>query len=1003
MLIRLLGVGLTVVLAGPPALAAAQTRATSADVAGVVRDQTQGALPGVTLTATNIETNATRLAFTDGEGRYRIAALPPGRYDITADLSGFRREARQGITLALGTLVTVDFTLQIAAVAERVSVTGENTLAEPHRTAVATTISARQIEGLPINGRNFVSFSQLAPGVANDRTPQQGASATSGLTFAGQRARSNNITVDGLDNNESGNGGVRATFSQEAVLEFQVLTGAYTAEFGNASGGVVNIVTRSGTNQPAGNVFGYFRNEHLNATDYFERFDPAGQPIDQPKAPYRQAQFGGILGGPIVRDRTFYFGSFERLDITASNFVTIDDTTPVDLFGQNVGTAVDVLRRAGFPVETGNVPYDVRSNAALGKLDHRLRDADSLGIRFNWANGLDENIEPWGGQVAKSRGAALHNRDAMLATSYTSVASPRVINEFRAQLAYRDQSVLSLDPTCDGECTGIDEGGPTVEVTGVALAGRQRFTPQPKTVWRTQFVDTLSYAAGDHYMKAGVDDSFVHTRGSLPAHFGGRYIFAALPAIPGVLPAPVDAIQALALGLPAAFVQGYGDPDTTYGVHDLALFVQDSWTPARDLTLNLGVRYQKQFWPAARFEARGIAPYSMPSDSNNLAPRLSAAWSPHHDERTSLHASYGVYYDNEIGSLLGVANLLNGTDKVRTQVVRFPASLAAWNAPGRTLPEGFAGPFPSLVVIPDPALETPFAHQATVGVNRELPGRVLVTANFLYVRGHHQLGTLDYNPLVPALGANRRPEDDVVNGVPVPGSSTSILQYTAFGETWYRGLTLSIEKRLSDRSQLLASYTWSKAEDNSTDFQSQFIPQETGAGRDPANPTGLPIGFDPNSERGPSLQDQRHRLVVSGVYLGPAGIDFGAILTVGSGRPYDILAGVDLNGDGNGGAFPPDRARRDPSDPGSSVTRDAGTLPAQATLDVRVSRRFALRGRTKLELLVEAFNLFNRANFTDINNIFGTGTYPANPLPTYGQFQKAGPGRQVQLALRFSF
>jgi hypothetical protein len=215
---------------------------------------------------------------------------------------------------------------------------------------------------------------------------------------------------------------------------------------------------------------------------------------------------------------------------------------------------------------------------------------------------------------------------------------------------------------------------------------------------------------------------------------------------------------------------------------------------------------------------------------------------------------------------------------------------------------------------------------------------------------------------------------------------------------------VSATRRFSRQYQLLASYTLSKAEDNSTDFQSAFIPQNNGFGRDPGNPAGLPIGFDPNSERGPSLQDQRHRLVLSGLYVAPYDINISSIVTVASGRPYNILAGADLNGDGDGGTIPgPDRPRTSPADASSSIGRDSGTLPSQATVDVRINKRIPLGGRNSIDAIFEVFNLFNRTNFTDVNNIFGTAPYPASPLPTFGQFQQAGAPRQVQLALKLNF
>jgi hypothetical protein len=297
-------------------------------------------------------------------------------------------------------------------------------------------------------------------------------------------------------------------------------------------------------------------------------------------------------------------------------------------------------------------------------------------------------------------------------------------------------------------------------------------------------------------------------------------------------------------------------------------------------------------------------------------------------------------------------------------------------------------------------MTTPFAHHASIGVDRELPHQISLAANFVYVRGFDQLGTIDYNPVVPALGANRRPAD--IGGV--AGTSASVLQYTSFGETWYKGLTLAINKRFNDRYQFLGSYTLSKAEDNSTDFQSAFIPQNNGLGRDPNDLTGLPLGFDPDSERGPSLQDQRHRLVLSGMYVGPWDVIFSAITTVGSGRPYNILAGFDFNGDGDGGTIPgPDRARGNPADPATSEGRNSGTLPYQATVDFRLAKRVSLTTGTSLDLMFEVFNFFNRTNYTEINNIAGPGAFPNAALPTFDQFTQAAAPRQIQLAVRVIF
>jgi len=1006
--------GLLVLMAAP---ASAQTRATAADLSGTVRDQSKAVLPGVTVTVSSSETGLVRTAVTEGDGRFMVPALPVGTYTVKAELSGFAPSTLQNIVVNLGTAVDLDMTLGIAGAQETITVSGDTPLVDVQKTEVSTVVSQRQIESLPINGRNFISFSVITPGVSTDQTPQQGASATSGLTFAGQRARSNNITVDGLDNNDVTVGSVRATFSQEAVREFQVLTNSYSAEFGKASGGVVNIVTKSGTNSLDGTVFFYFRDDKLNGRGHFEDFDPAGNAISSNKAPFSQKQFGATIGGPIKKDRTFYFASVERLDVDTSAFVTINDSTliphPVSPAlslcpaGQRC-TPAQILRNAGFQVDTGNVPYAVKTTQFLGKIDHNISAMQSLNVRFNVADDLNENIEPFGGLVAKSRAAVLDSRDYMVAASHNMVFSAKSVNELRFQIAKRDQEVNSLDPRCDGPCDREDEGGPTLEVTGWASVGRQRFTPQPRQNTRYQLLDTFSYYTGKHQLKTGLDFNYVDNKQqSLPLHFGGRYIFrdAAFPLVAGLPAFPVSAIQAVALGLPVAYVQGFGNSGAPYKYKDLSFFVQDDWRLSSRLTVKGGLRYQKQFWPDVQYNVVGYpGGYTFPQDSNNWGPRVAVAWDPMGDKKTSIHGAYGIFFDNQISGVVGITDVIDGETSVRTFAAQLPGdtrSLVAWASPGRRLSEATLGVYPSVEISIDPGMETPYAHHAAIGVDRELPRQMSVSANIVSVRGFKQLGTIDYNPVIPSLAPTGRLRPQDTPGRPL--STSSLLQYTSFGETWYRGLTMSLTKRFSDRYQFLMSYTLSKAEDNSADFQSAFIPQDNGRGRDPQNLNGLPVGFVPDAEKGPSLQDQRHRFVFSGLYQMPWDLHASWIYTVASGRPFNIRAGADLNSDANGGADAPDRPLGTPGNLSTSIGRNAGEMPKQSSFDMRLSKRVRLGEAVSLDAMFEVFNLFNRTNFIGINEVFGTGAYPGTPLPTFGQFTQAGPPRQVQLAARLTF
>jgi hypothetical protein len=983
------------VLAIAAGWAEAQSRVTGADLEGLVRDETGAVVGGASVTAVNVETALTRNTVSDSAGRYLLPALPPGVYTVTAELFGFGGQGRENVPLLLGQLARVDFSLRLSGVKETITVTDSMPVLDARRTAVAYVVTQNQIRSLPINGRNYIGFSLITPGVTTDRI-SSGIVGTSGLSFTGQSARANNIMVDAFDNNDSTSGGVRGLFSQEAIREFQVLTDSYSAEFGEASGGVVNIVTRGGTNQLHGEAFAFFRDGALNARDHFNRFDVFGQPVDRPKADFGQWQWGATLGGPLRKGRTFFFLSFERRDTEANNFVNIEPQ------------AAEALRAAGFPVELGDVPYLVKTTQALAKLEHQWSPRSTLTLRGSISDVLDENADPFGGIVARSAGAALLRTDWFLSASQTDVLSSRWMNEARGMYSRFDQESRSLDPSCNGPCDQDDEGGPYVILSGVGTVGRHPSTPQTRNHYRIQLADTVSYFGGNHLFKAGVDFEVTRTlSSSLPSYFGGVFLFNPLPgsalAAVGQAPraAPISAVEALKLGMPAAYVQGYGSPAIAYTYKELSAFLQDEWRLSSRFTLRSGVRYQRQIWAPHTYTIPDLGgrtlEYDLPADTNDFAPRVGLSFDPRGDGRTSLHAGYGLFYADHISAATGVADIVDGGDHVRIYSRIFPTSVAAWRAPERRLSQPATGS-PSIVAM-DPGLKTAWAHQAAVGVDQALGSDFAVSANLLYVRGFNQLGTIDYNPVLPDLGPRRRPND--INGV--AGTSAPLLQYTAYGQSWYKGLAFSLSKRFSRGHEFLLSYTLSKAEDTVNDLYSS--PEASGRGRNPADPTGLPVGFDPDRERGPSPNDQRHRVVLSGIYDLPWSLRVSAVVSAGSGRPFTPTAGEDLNGDG----VLSDRARVDPSDPSSSVGRNSELTEAEFNTDLRLSRTFKLGGRTSVEAIAECFNVFDTVNLVAPNTVFGRGAFPDQPLSDaagrvrYGLYEKALSPRQVQLALKVSF
>ena len=980
--------GLALLVSSAPL--AAQTGLTGVAIQGTVRSEAGLPLADVPVSLFGSTNGVARKVETDADGRYGIAALPLGTYRLLVAPEGFRAVERDGLTPALGQVLVVDIRLTLAR--DETVVVVESTRAGNEGSSVSARVSGRAIEGLPTNGRDFVAFSLLTPGVVAERTPPTGPTTSSGLSFVGQRARSNHVMVDGFDNDDAYTGAVAGSFSQEAVREFQVFTASAPAEFGHAAGGTVNTVTRSGTNDWHGSAFFYLRDKALNAKEHFEEFDVFGNPIDAPKAPFHQNQWGATLGGPLRKDRTFAFLSLERLDTNASNFVTID-----------AGVAA-ALEAEGFPVGLGSAPYAQGTWSGLVRIDHGFAPEHRLMVRAHASERTNENVEPFGGIVARSHGAVQERTDWGVALAASNLFGSGFLNEARVQVVRGDQAIYGLDPTCGGPCRDVHQGGPEVTLPGLAIVGRQLNSPQLRSNTDLQLADTLTRVFGAHTLKAGFDLDVVWRDGQLSQDFGGRYVFSALGVVPGLVSIPLTALEAFEQGLPALYFQGYGATTASGRSRFSSVFLQDRWQVSRKLTVEAGLRYQR--WALGLGRVTVSAPegstysYDVP-DGGDVAPRLSVAFDPTGHGRTTLRGSFGLFHEDPLLITALVTEIVNG-QTLRLLRAGLPLSVEAWRSPGHRLPEP-STPFPSVTQVAGPDYQVGYSRQLALGLTQSIGRDVTLNVDLLAVRGERLIGNVDYNPLVPALGPGRRPND--VGGQ--PGTSSSVLQFLNYGDSTYRGLVVSLKKRMSRGFEGLVSYTLSEAEDTVSELAGQVnLTEDPGFGRNPRDPEGAPLGFDPTSFRGPSAVDQRHRLILSGLARLPGALELSFILTAGSGRPFTALSGVDSNRDG---LTLTDRARRDPADPASRVERNGERLAGLATVDARLSRRFALARGASLELLVEAFNLFDRVNYSEVNNVFGPGAFPGDPQQdsagrvTYGLYTKAYAPRQVQLAARLSF
>jgi hypothetical protein len=914
--------------------APAQQTVTSAALGGIVEDANGATLPGASVTATNVETNQSRTSTADAGGRYRFSYLSPGPYRLRAEKSGFAALTTQ-LTLTLGQSLDVPLVLPVAYVAEGVEVNGADAhVVETTRTQVAETVAPKEIDALPLNGRNYLDLAALTPGVArsnpvaNQRFPETSAVAGTGLSVTGQRFISNGFVVDGLSSNDDAADLAGTFYSQEVIREFEVITSGGIAEFGRASGGVVNVVTQSGTNNYRGRVYGFLRNQRLDARN----------PLSPTKDPFTQAQYGASFGGPLRRDRTFFFSNFEQTRLNNATVVTISPTGIAAVNAQ-----LDRTDYKGARVSTGIVPTGFDTTNFMFRLDHRLSEKNQLTARYNLYDIKSLNARNVGGLNALSRGTALRDLDRATAFSLVSTLTPSALNEARFQYTRS-----RLDAPVN------DAAGPAVNISGAANFGTATFSPTARDLDTLELVDNVSSERGPHSLKAGADFLLDRVDINFPGALQGVYTFSSL--------------QNFLTGRYATFQQAFGAASQFQSNPNVGLFAQDEWRPRRDLTVNVGLRYDAQFLP-----------HPVRTDSNNFAPRVGVAYSPDflgHDHKTVVRAGYGIFFDRI--PLRATSNALQRDgSKYRTAVLSFGQAGAP--AFPYVLPS-----FPSNLLVSvttiDPNIRNAYSQQASLQVERELSGAMSLSVGYLHVRGEHII--LSRNVNVPRFPASAgvfnlgRPDSRFAN----------VSRFESSGDSYYDGMVVSFKRRFSRRAQARVSYTLSKAIDD-VGNAFFFSPQDN---------------FNLRDERGLADNDQRRHLAVSGSFDAPAaGTDSSAlrralsdlrlsyIFQYGSALPFNVVTGTDRNNDTNVNDRP------------AGVGRNTGRGFAFASLDLRLSRMFRMGERVNLETLVEGFNVLNRANLQLPNNTLNPAS--TSTLLSFGRPTAADNPRQIQFGLRLNF
>ncbi len=1003
----------------------AQSQATTGNIEGRVLDPREAAVPGATVTATNQQTGLERTTTTNDAGGFLIILLPPGNYTVRATASGFAQSEIKDLTVNVGGKTPLDINLSVGGTSGTVTVSSEAPTVETTLTSVSTTINSRAIENLPVNGRNYLDFATLTPGVIRDQNRE------GDLSVGGQKGTLNNLQVDGADNNNTffgqsfGRTGVRPPyqFSEESVQEFQVNQNGFSAEFGRAGGAVINVVTKSGTNDFHGGSFEYFRDESLNANTPQLKASQFQRGLPNKRPPLQINQFGGRLGGPIKQNKAFFFFTYDGQRQQLPNFLD-----PPNFFAQPANIQVLLLPKLN--------TYQINRNqdVLMVKGDIALSKNNQLSLRLNHQNFTGKNNEFTG-----TLGTEEHSGDSIAKTTTFSGALISTItnaatNEFRFQVA-KDRE--------PGEANSSEPEAQINTGSGFLLIGRNNFSPRETTIKRLQFIDNVSYLRGRHNFKTGIDVNRDRIFNFFPGFFSGQYTFT---------------YASFGTNTPSAFSQSFAGAGTTGATThpnstDFAVFVQDDFRLNPKLTLNFGVRYDKQFMarppvqnPDPALLAAGLDTSRQPNDSNNFGPRAGFSYAP--NEKTVIRGGYGIFFGRTTAIMLGTAHSNNGIN-----ILGVTLNCAAVPNPCPTYPNIFTtaptagGNIPNLFLFAKD-YQQPYVQQGRIGIEREIMANITLSVTYLYFRGVHLSRTRDVNLFLPAAttaidqitgqtfivqrfpGTGATPAAQFTSATPLRPNPrfNRINLFESSANSRYQGLAVQGRQRFSEMhwvpffeggsSQFLLSYTFSKAEDDKPD-QTSVV---SGGGDDSKvaeNP------FDLRNEWSYSDGDQRHRLVFSSVFevgtvksqnkvLRALFNDYtiSGITQLQSGFAYSAQVGADLNRDGNS---------RDDRVPG--FARNSFNTPAVFQSDTRITRTIRTSETTKLRLILEGFNIWNRANtglapgggyfsFVNVNQYRGFTANSANstltllpafPANAFGLPRSIITPRQLQLAIKFDF
>jgi outer membrane receptor for ferrienterochelin and colicin len=988
----------------------AQSQASSGEIVGSVTDKQGAALNGATVKATNPQTGLEQTQNTNEEGRYRFALLPPGVYTVTVEASGFAKATFSNVEVTVGRTLTLNANLDPSGVQEVVNVTAGNIQVQTTRSEADAVLNQRAIENLPINGRRFQDFVTLTPTAQVEPSRNQ-------ISLAGQRGiYGANINIDGVDYNQPFFGGIRGgersnnafTVPQESIKEFQVIATGYSAEFGRSTGGVVNAVTKSGTNEYHGSMFYLLRPQNLSRkNEFFQTLEQQvnanlsarGVPssVDLHPAP-TQHQGGASFGGPIRKDKAFFFGAFEIQKVNQDRQVFYDALT---------GFTPTPATQEAFDFYRGLEAPFVQTNdaiALLGRFDYNFSENHRFNVRYSYSRNNAENATATGNAISPNTTSALSNNGTekdntnTVVGQFASIFGPTMVNELRAQYSREKRPRLS------------NAEQPTVQ-DSIGRFGTVTFLPTTQYDWRAQVADSLTWTKASHTIKFGGEYNHTFVNQTFGFNQFGVFnisgsvtstVLDILSFSPSVSGGVVNRFDTTA----ATYLLQLGNLQAEYPMNELAFFAQDSWRVRPNLTISYGLRWEGQYNPSPQANndilinlIKGfdfpvgyhVDPTEIPDSTKQFSPRLGFAWDPTGDSKTVIRGYGGIYYARSPALLLAgpFNNFRVPPGDLSTQLPFSTASLAPsnplkgcntlfcqFNLVGINLNNSSLDSLPTLTpqnvqdiaailglpfnpfqgaqpILMSPDFRNPKSYQAGVGIERQVTKSLTLGADFAYVHTLQLQRNRELNlpaPIANASDPAKRPFYGIVSGGrtrPIVSlGSVQVRESTA--KALYRALTLRA-KFQRNWGQFNAFYTYSRSlsdDDNERD----------------AGGTGADDTFNLVPEYGLSRLDRAHQFVVNPVFFIKGGVDVSGAIRLRSGRPVDATLGFDAN---------QDRINNDRpyAAPGIPFVRNSFRNFALYDFDVRVQKHFQIAENKRLVFSLDIFNIFNLKNL----ELSGTG------------------------------